>query len=523
MAQPVDDTEDFEDLFEHMQGKPQRFIEPGQPIRGTVLHVGEGSAVLDLGGRLEGLMDLAGLIGPDGKPTIRVGDRVDGFALRVRNRIVEVGRTIGKGMVSKHMIEEARETGVPVEGVVTGVNKGGYEVDISGTAAFCPLGQMDVRRIEDTATMIGQKLAFRVTEIRGGKDVVLSRKALLEQEAARKSQETRKRLEVGARFEGVVTAVRDFGAFVDIGGIEGLVPASELAYGRVRVQDVVQPGQEVEVEVIRIEAGKDGAKERIGLSMRALAQDPFEALAPHLAVGTVIRGIVTRVEMFGAFVELLPGVEGLIHVSAFGKRIGRPSDVVQPSQDIAVRVDGVDAQARRISLAFLDPSDLQSKLAPAVSGEAAPRGARILGIFVAPEAPAPVSAEREAAAPSVPRTILPPPSVGAAQDVTVDRVESYGVFVRWEGGRGLVPGGDLGLPFGTDLRRAMPIGTTFRAVVVEVRPDGKVRLSKTAAQDADERAEAANWQATQVQAKPQGPMGSFGELLMKKLKDPARK
>ena len=521
MAQPIDETEDFADMFEHMQARPQRRIEPGQAIQGTIVHIGDKVVVLDLGGGREGWMDLGGLVGQDGRVTVRAGDKIDGFALKV-GRTIEVTRQVGKGMAGRQRVEEARETGVPVEGVVTGVNKGGYEVDIAGVAAFCPLGAMDTRRIEDTASMIGKKLAFRVTEIRHGKDVVLSRKALLEEEASRKAKQTREKLEPGARFEGVVTAVRDFGAFVDIGGIEGLVPASELAYGRVRVQDVVQVGQEVEVEVLRVEPGKDGGKERIALSMRALAKDPFESLAPHLVPGTVLRGIVTRVEAFGAFVELVPGVEGLVHVSAFGKRIGRPSDVVQGGQDIAVRVDAVDPMARRISLAYLDPAELAKGLEPAVSGEKAPAGARILGIQLPPETQAPVSAEREAAAPSVPRTVQPPPTMGTVHDVTVDRVEAYGVFVRWEGGRGLVPGADLGLPFGTDLRRAMPIGSTFRAVVVEVRADGKVRLSKTAAQDAEERAEAASWQANQTEKRPQGPVGSFGELLMQKLKDKGR-
>ena len=147
---------------------------------------------------------------------------------------------------------------VPVEGTVTEVNKGGYVVEVSGQRCFCPLGQMDLRRIEDPATMVGQRLLFRVTEVRSGKDVVVSRKALLEAEQHKKGAETRKSLAVGARFKGSGGSLRDFGAFVDLGGVEGLIPASELGFGRSRPQDVLHAGQEVDVEVVRMEPGKDG-------------------------------------------------------------------------------------------------------------------------------------------------------------------------------------------------------------------------------------------------------------------------
>jgi small subunit ribosomal protein S1 len=508
------DDDDFEALLRETGLQQQRRVAPGERVSGTVTFLGDAHATVDLGGGLDGLLDLAGTLGKDGKSRLRVGERVDAYVLRVRGRVVELTTHVGRGQASNEMLVDAVASGVPVEGTVTGVNKGGLEVDVSGSAGFCPLGQIDLRRVEDASVYVGQRLRFRVTDVRG-RDVVLSRRALLEAEQAHRAEETRRRVEVGARLPGVVTAVRDFGAFVDLGGIEGFVPASELAWGRKKPADVVEVGQTVEVEVLRIEPALDHKgrpSEKIALSMRAIAKDPFEALLPHVPAGTVLRGIVTRVEAFGAFVEILPAVEGLIHVSAFGRRVARPSDVVQPGQDIAVQVQSVDPLQRRLSLRFV-PEEQLAEVEPVPP---APTQARILGRFQAPTAAA---EDVLAQAPSVPRMQRPAIHVGEVHEVTVDRLEQFGVFVAWEGGRGLVPKVELGLPQGMEPRRAFPVGSKFKAVVQEVRADGKVRLSRTAALNAEERADAEEFLARQNLQLPKSGagVGSFGELLLAKL------
>ncbi len=517
--------EDFEALLQESAGKTRRHISPGERVSGRVVYVGEKHATVDLGGGVEGLLDLAGTAGKDGKTSLKVGDTVNAFCLRYRDRVIELTASIGRGMANEAILREAAESGVPVDGTITGVNKGGYTVDVSGTEGFCPLGQMDVRRIEDPATLIGQRFKFRVTEFRG-RDIVVSRRALLEAEQANRAINTRKLIQLGARLPGVVTNVRDFGAFVDLGGIEGMVPASELAWGRKRPQDVVEVGQQVEVEIIRIENGLDQkgrVVEKIGLSMRAIAKDPFEALVPYLTPGTILHGFVTRVEAFGAFVELIPGVEGLVHVSAFGKRISRPADIVAPNQEIAVLVQQVDPQVRRVSLAYIDETRLEEVLDPTAPAVPYQGPARILGKAKPKEQPA-VSPDAQHAdamnlAPSVPRMVRPAINPGDIHEVTVEKVEAFGVFVGWEGGRGLVPNVELGIPHGTDARRSHPPGTRFRAVVQEVRSDGKVRLSKVGAQAAEERATASDFLAQQnLQLKrPKGGMGSLGEMLMEQL------
>ena len=540
----IENEESFAELFEQSLREKPRAPQPGEKVTGRVVQVGAQRVLLDLGGGIDGMIELSELAGPDEPVPVKPGDRLEAYVVRISNRVAELAKSLGKGVAAKAALEEAAQTGVPVEGAITAVNKGGYVVEVAGERAFCPLGQMDVRRIDDPAVMIGRKLPFRIVEWRGGKDIVLSRRALLEEEQAEKAAKTRQRLDVGARFQGVVTRVMDFGAFVDIGGLEGLVHASELGYGRLRPSEILHVDQKVEVEVLKIEAAKDGKSERISLSMRALAEDPFDATVDELPEGTIVEGKVVRIQPFGAFVEIVPGVEGLLHVSAFGRRIAHPSDVVAEGQAIPVRVDAVDRAARRISLAYVEPSELEGageETAPApapatraaqkpagkpeagmavrrravetpvAQGElqrAAPvkQGARVLGHAE----PRPVSAEAaEAPAPAAPAG---PPAVGTVLDVTVDKVESFGVFVSWGGGRGLVPARELGVPRGADLRRSHPVGTTFRAAVLDVRPDGKVSLSKSAAELAEERADASAWMQKQPQAGGKG-LGTFADLL----------
>ena len=518
MAQMMED-EDFGALFEADNTKPRKRVTLGDKVSGTVMFLGSSTATVDLGDGLDALLDLADLVGKDGAPTIKPGDRVEAVVVRIRDRVVELARSIPRGHANLQVLADASVSGVPVEGTITGVNKGGYLVDVAGQVGFCPLGQMDTRRIEDPATLVGQKMQFRVMEVRNGRDVLVSRRALLEETAAAKATETRGKLAIGARMQGTVVRVLDFGAFVDLGGIEGMVPASELAWGRKRPQDVVSEGQQVDVEVTRIEPSLDHKGrpiEKIGLSMRALARDPFEQALPSLQSGLLVHGTVTRVEAFGAFVELIPAVEGLIHVSAFGRRVTRAADVVQPGQDIVVQIELADGLSRRVSLSYVDPLLLADVLDADRPAPSAVAGLRVVG-WARPSTTTQSTPERLNQAPRNERVVAPPPRIGAIVHVTVDKIESFGVFVSWPTGRGLVPSFELGAPHGADLRKLVPIGTEFDALVQDVRPDGKVRLSRSAATAAVERAEADAWMADQKASSSTAGVGSFGELLRQKL------
>jgi small subunit ribosomal protein S1 len=380
---------------------------------------------------------------------------------------------------------------------------------------------------------------------------------LLEEERELERARLRERLKAGARLEGTVTAVRDFGAFVDLGGLEGLVPNSELGHGRVRAADVLAVGQRVEVEVREVAPpGPKDKTERVTLSMRALAQDPWEVVLPELEVGDVLRGKVVRLQPFGTFVELVPGLDGLVHVSSLGRGAGRriqhPADVVSVGDAIAVRVDSIDVGGRRLGLAFVPADEVAALTATSTVTEAAPvptvptvvaaPGAALPGLRVRKTDGAPESvASTGATATAAPRVspvqklgkqavpaeqaaeaapvaaAFAPPSVGQVVDAVVDKIESFGLFVSWNGGssRGLLPMSELPVPKGTDLRRAYPVGTALRAAVVEVRPEGKVRLSVTAVAHAEERAEASLWMRSQQSRPGAGGkgFGTFADLL----------
>lgn len=529
------DDNDFATLFAESSGATRRTrFKPGDPVKGAITFVGEKTATLNLGDGQEGLLDLSGMRGKDGEVTVQLGDIVSCHVLRIRDRVVEVARQIGKGFANLQSLQEAKDSGMPVNGIIASSNKGGYVIDLGhGAQGFCPHAMIDVRRVEDGTALIGQKSQFKVLEIRDSKDVLVSRRAAMEMEQTRRADETRLLIVVGAKLEGVVTNVRDFGAFVDLGGIEGLIPASELAYGRVKVQEVVQPGEKVMVQVQRIEPGLDHKNrpiERISLSMRALATDPFALIQPDLVPGLLLEGKVRRVEPFGAFVELIAGVEGLVHVGAFGRRIGVPGEVVQPEQKIIVRVLAVDAAQRRISLSYVDPDKLVLVKDPEAPVPTTTTAAKFVGMAKADKRDLLGQATTDglANAPSNQRQEKARlPSMGEVVDVTVDKIENFGVLISFGQpgpvGRGMVPISELGVALGADLRRHFPIGSTFKAVVTDVRPDGRVRLSRTQAERALEQADANSWLSQQAQQAAKAGVGSFGELLLAKIATGARK
>lgn len=504
-------------LAEETQTAPRKRWQVGDRVRGPVVFVGKETATIALDDGQEALLELGDFRDRDGQATVAIGQTVEAHVHRVAGRTIELRKGLGKGQVSVDGLLAAKDSGVPVEGVVTAHNKGGVVVDLGqGLAGFCPFGQLDTRRVEDASVFVGQKLRFRVTDVRG-KEAVLSRRSVLDDESRQKAEETRAKLAVGARLQGVVSSVRDFGAFVDLGGVEGLIPAAELAWGKVKVAEAIQPGQTVEVEVLRIEPSVDNKgrpMQRITLSRKALAADPFEQLRAILTPGLVLRGKVVQVEAFGAFVELVPGAQGLIHISAFGKRIQRVQDMVLPQQMVVVRVLAVDAHERRVSLAFVDPAKLDEVLDPSQPVPSTHTGATILGV-AKPQEDRRVAAEGLAAAPQNAKPAPRLPQRGEVLEVMVDKTETFGAWVSWEGGRGLVPVSELGLPHGADLRRQLPQGTRFPALVLDVRDDGRVRLSRSQAAVAQEQAEANAWLQSQRAAQPSAGMGSLGEALLR--------
>jgi small subunit ribosomal protein S1 len=349
------------------KGAKRKSRQVGDMVRARVVNVGHDAVFVDLGDKAEGVLDLVELRGPDGKATIAVGDEVEA-------RIVEIGKDgivvlrksgMGRGPAAKAELEQAYAAGIPVEGTVTGVNKGGVEVQVAGVRGFCPISQLDLRHVEDPAPFVGRKLSFRITkyDVAGrNADLVVSRRALLQEEEARRAEGTREHLAVGAVMRGTVTTLKDYGAFVDLGGLEGMIHVSELGFARVgKPSDVLTVGQPVEVVVLKISTDEKG-NERIGLSLKALEKDPWADAAERFGAGARAIGTVMRIEQFGAFVELAPGIEGLLHVSelAQGKQSRHAREHTKVGDKLEVIVQVFEAERRRISLALSAKVDAET-------------------------------------------------------------------------------------------------------------------------------------------------------------------
>lgn len=359
-----DDSEDFAALFAEAEagrpkGKAARRPQPGDVVRGVVTSIGKDAVFVDLGGKAEGVLDREQVVDPDGQLRVQLGDTLEARVAGERGAALVLRVKLGKGPEARAELVQALELGIPVEGKVTQPVKGGLEVDVAGVRGFVPASQIDARFVEDLTGFVGQRLSFRVTQYERG-NLVLSRRALLEEENARKAVETRAKLVVGAVIRGRVTGFKPFGAFVDLGGLEGMLHVSELGYGRVeRPEEVLALGQELDVQILKIEdsePGPDGRRRgpRIGLSLKALQADPFLDGTRHLTPGGRVRGTVTRLQPFGAFVEIGPGVEGLVHISELGagRRLNHPKEAVAVGQEVEVEILSIDPERRRLALSM---------------------------------------------------------------------------------------------------------------------------------------------------------------------------
>ena len=256
---------------------------------------------------------------------------------------------------------ESIEVGQVIEARCTGVNKGGLELEVANHKAFMPAGQVDLYHIDDLSVFVGEKMPAEVIELdkRRGR-IVLSRRASLEAERAILREQLMEKLDVGPRYEAKITAVKPYGAFADIGGMEGLIHISDMSYQRLKdPSEVVKVGDKVEVEVLKID--ETCTPPKLGLGMKQLLTDPYESAVSEIVEGAMVSGKVTKLMDFGAFVELAPGVEGLIHISELShERVNKVSQVVREGEVVTVKVLGVDQQRRRIGLSLKASKEQQS-------------------------------------------------------------------------------------------------------------------------------------------------------------------
>ena len=343
--------EDFATLFEASQ-KTKRF-ERGQTIEGAVVAIGADVAFINVGGKGEATIALDELRDDDGALEVAVGDRVQAVVVSTAGGLV-LSRKLARGAATSRQLEDAFHAGLPVEGRVEKAVKGGFEVRIARQRAFCPMSQIDLQRVTDPAVHEGRVYTFRITEFKeGGKDLVVSRRALLEEEQRTRAAEVRQSIVPGAVLTGRVASVRDFGAFVDLGaGVQGLIHVSEMGWSRVSdTSQVVTPGEEVVVKVLRVE--EDGQK--IALGLKQLTADPWSTVSGKYEIGHVRMGRVTRLAEFGAFIEIEPGIEGLAHASTFpptGGARGWTRSVAVGSA-VTVEIVSIDPEKKRIGVALV--------------------------------------------------------------------------------------------------------------------------------------------------------------------------
>jgi len=349
--------ETFADLF---QDKPvsRKTLQPGDRLEATVVGISGENIFLDAGGKSEGILSASELRNQTGELTVTVGDRVQVFFLAARGGEMVFTTRLGSGQTSSRELEEAFQSGIPVEGKVTGEIKGGFSVTVAGQRGFCPYSQMDVRKIENAEEYLDKTFAFKIIEFGGqGRNIILSARAVQEEQRQQEREQLRARLTEGMQVSGTVTSIRDFGAFVDIGGVDGLIPISELAWGQTdRVEDVLSRGQQVEVIIKRL----DWEKDRISLSLRETTENPWDKVALQYPVGSVHQGRVSRLAAFGAFVTLEPGIDGLLHISKLGagRRIHHPREVLEAGQELTVKIESIDVDQKRLALT---PEDYVAK------------------------------------------------------------------------------------------------------------------------------------------------------------------
>ncbi len=447
----------------------------GQRIEGQLAELGAGGARLALA---DGRMVSIALAEVSGEGIVQLGETVSAFVVRVdQGGEIWVSRTGGSAALP--LLLNARDHDQTVEGRVVAQGPRGLDIDLGGGIfAVCPLAEIG-DDVDNPGHLVGQTIQFKVKEANEER-IVLSRKGAAAvssadraaaEAQAEEAADVRRRLRPGATMAGRITRIREFGAFVDLGGgVEGLIHLSELAHERINSpKDVVQPGQAVEVQVLKVDY--DAHKgERISLSLKALTKSAWDRATAELKEGSKHQGKVTRIEPFGAFVELSPGVSGLIHVSAMGgKRHAPPGELIKVDDEVQVEILGIDHEKHRVSLKRIPT---EAEVAERRSTQAALR-----------EQKKAEARQKREEAHKKPHERLKP---GDVVDGVVDRIEPYGFFLQLKGGgRGMVHVSEMGLPpEGVDAQKPVaeqfPKGTKVQVAVLEIDAEHRIRLSRAA-------------------------------------------
>jgi len=346
----MDETKSFSELLDETSLQTRRF-QTGEKLEATIVKITSDWVFLDLGAKSEGYLDKKELLDEKGNVTVKEGDTITAYFVSSRQGEKLFTTKLLTGRSVDDFLYSAYKNRIPVEGMVEKEVKGGFSVRMNqNVSGFCPYSQMDLRKIDDPASYIGRKFNFLISEYsEKGRNVILSRRSLLEEEEKKKIEKLRQSLQVGMTVSGTITNVQSFGAFVDLGGIQALLPVSEMAWGKVEdPRTLYASGDKIEAVII----GLDWENNKLTLSFKAALPDPWDEVVRKNPEGTILKGRVANLTHFGAFVTIENGVEGLLHIArlARGKRIKHAGDVLKTGQEIEVKIEKIDRENRKISL-----------------------------------------------------------------------------------------------------------------------------------------------------------------------------
>lgn len=471
--------EDFASMLE-ISDDLNHQLEPGQKVNAKVIAISEDTVYVGLGGKNDGAIDINEFQDENGNIHVHIGDDIEAFFMFVQDGIKKLTTLInGYPAIKLNAIRNAFDNNLTVNGEVKAETKGGFEILVEGVRCFCPISHIDIRGNREGSLYIGKTFPFKIIEYKNdekGINIIVSRKVLLEQEKDNKINMLKQTLSVGMETTAIVRSIQNFGVFVDLGGIDGMVPASEVSWGRVEnIGDILSVGQKISAKIIYI----DWENNKITLSMKALQQDPWLFVQEKYAVGSRISGAVVRLEPYGAFVNIEPAIDGLIHISNLGagRRINHPKEVIQVGQWVEAYVIACDPQSRKISLS------MRPKLEPKAINF---------------------------------------PSVGEIIDGSVERVMPFGIFVKINDElTGLVPNSEAATNRGTDHNKMFPIGSTMRVVVLEVDTNKKkVLLSRKGLLERAEQEEYEQYRASiKNEQQSKSGLGTLGELIKAKMEE----
>lgn len=445
-------------------------VQVGDKIEGEIISIGMDTVFVNTGSKIDGSVDREELLDESGELPYAVGDILTLYVVSLDENEMILSRAIS-GIGGLNLLQDAHAEGIPVEGKVMETCKGGFHVEVMRRRAFCPISQIDTRYVETPEDYVGREFRFLVSRFEeNGRNIVVSRRELLmrEQEAARQSfLET---VNVGDILEGRVISIMPYGVFVELSpGVEGMVHVSEMGWSRIESPaDAVAVDDPVTVRLMGIDAGKKPGEVKISLSMKAVTGDPWERIHESFSAGDKVRGKVTRCADFGAFVEIAPGIEGLVHISemSYARRVLKPADEVSPGEDVDVLIKEIDTERKRVSLSIRDAV-----------------GDPWIGV-----------ADRYAP--------------GQTVEGTVEKVERFGIFVTIEPGvTGLMPRSKISRSANARAFDRLQPGDPIPASVAEIHPnDRKITLAPADARDTDD------WRDYARKERPQGGGGGLGDL-----------